>query len=130
MKVNLTNYDIEIRVKLNYNEAIIFDEKYQGIVGLPAGSNGKALVFLSGGIDSPVAAFKMITRGMNVDFITFLNPITKTEDLLSKINLLAIKINKFNGKPGKLFIVNFELVQSYIKNNLSKIEYRTIILRR
>jgi thiamine biosynthesis protein ThiI len=109
---------------------VIFGEKQQGISGLPAGSNGKGLVFLSGGIDSPVAAFKMITRGINVDFVTFLNPITKTDELLKKINMLANRINKFNGKPGKLFIVDFKLIQSFIKENLEVIGYRTIILRR
>ena len=130
MKVNLSDYDVEVSVKVNNDESIIYAERHKGIEGLPVGSSGKALVFLSGGIDSPVAAYKMMTRGMSVDFITFLNPITGTDKVIEKVTKLAEQVSKFNGVKTRHFIIDFQLVQRHIRDNLKYSEYRTTMLRR
>lgn len=130
MKVNLSNYDVDVSVRVEDKTTFIYGEKIRGIEGLPSGSNGKALAFLSGGIDSPVAAFKMMTRGLNVDFITFLSPNVMSEELLYKIRSLAKQVNKYNGRSGRLYIVNFQPARKYIKENLSKESYKVVFLRR
>lgn len=128
-KINLSNYDIDINIKIEDRKATLFFETEKGILGLPAGANGKALTLLSGGIDSPVAAFKTITRGINTSFITFLTPRTSDAKTVSKIMKLAKQVNKFNGIPGKLFLVNFERVQEEIMK-LEDSSYRITLLRR
>ena len=130
LRVDLSNYDLELNVKVNGEKTTIFLEKIKGIEGLPVGSNGRGLVFLSGGIDSPVAAFEMMTRGIRVDFITFLNPITSTDNVLNKVKSLSKQITKYSGSDTYHYIVDFKLVQSYIRDNLKYDEYRTTFLRR
>lgn len=130
MKVNLENHDVDVTVRVENNITFVYGEKIKGIDGLPSGSNGKALAFLSGGVDSPVAAYQMMTRGLQVDFITFLSPKVETEELLYKIKKLAKQVNKFNGKTGRLYIVNFQPVRHYIRNALKKESYRIVFLRR
>lgn len=130
LKVKLVNFDLEIFIKiLETNEALIYINKIEGIKGLPAGTAGKGLVLLSGGIDSPVAAYESIARGLNVSFITFLTNVTANEKVLYKIKQLANKINEFNGVDGKLYLVNLTKIQSEIAS-VSKEEYRIILLRR
>ena len=130
LKVNLKDHDIELNVKVTDEDTTIYLEKVKGIEGLPVGSNGKGLVFLSGGIDSPVAAFEMMTRGVAVDFITFLNPITSTDNVLNKVKSLSKQVTKFAGTNTNHFIVDFKLVQGHIRDNLKFEEYRTTFLRR
>ncbi len=129
MKINLKDYDFDLNVRIEDKKATLTLDKHVGIYGLPAGANGKALVLLSGGIDSPVAAYKTITRGMNVSFITFLTPRTSESETIAKIRDLAKTVDKYNGKHGKLFIVNFERVQERIMQ-LEDSSYRITLLRR
>ncbi|NOQ50572.1 MAG: tRNA 4-thiouridine(8) synthase ThiI [Mycoplasmataceae bacterium] len=130
LKVNLTNYDVDFNVLATAKKTYqIFTTKVKTKPGLPPGVNGKGLTLLSGGIDSPVAAYQLIQRGVNSSFVSFLTTSSlggKTEE---KINLLAQRINKFNGTDQKLFIVDFQKVQREIAS-LEEEEYRTILLRR
>ncbi len=128
-KIDLSNYDLDLNVRLENGNATLIADKTKGIYGLPAGGNGKALTLLSGGIDSPVAAFKTITRGINTSFITFLTPRTSESQTLSKIMDLAKQVDKYNGIHGKLFLVNFERVQERIMK-LDDSSYRITLLRR
>ncbi len=128
-KIDLSNYDVDINVRVENGKATMILDKNKGIYGLPAGANGKALTLLSGGIDSPVAAFKTITRGVNVSFLTFLTPRTSESQTVSKIMDLAKQVNKFNGISGKMFLVNFERVQEKIML-LKDSSYRITLLRR
>ena len=128
LTVNLDNYDVEVNVNVKKDVAIIYSSKIQGISGLPAGSNGRALSLLSGGIDSPIASHLMQRRGLDVMFVTYLNPVTATEDTVHKITELAKLVNKFNSRNSKLLIVNFELIMKQIMEH-SKTSYRLIMLR-
>ncbi len=128
-KVKLKDYDIEIHLRIDEKlNATLYKEKIRGLEGLPSGSNGEALSLLSGGIDSPVSSFEVLKRGFNTSFITFLTPVTKTENVVTKINSLAKKVNSFNGSNRKLFLVNFKIIQAMI-SEVGFEEYRTIILR-
>ncbi len=129
-KVDLSNHEVDINVRIENEKAtLILGTKERGIAGLPAGANGKALTLLSGGIDSPVAAFKTITRGINTSFLTFLTPRTSEAQTISKIKQLAEKVNEYNGINGKMFLVNFERVQEKIML-LDDSSYRITLLRR
>ncbi len=128
-KIDLSNYELDLNVRIENKKALLTLDRNIGIYGLPAGANGKALTLLSGGIDSPVAAFKTITRGMNVSFLTFLTPRTSEAQTVSKIKDLAIQVDKYNGIHGKLFFVNFERVQEKIMV-LEDSSYRITLLRR
>ncbi len=128
-KVKLKDYDLEINIKIDeLLNVTLFKEKIRGLEGLPSGSNGEALSLLSGGIDSPVSSFEILKRGFNTSFITFLTPVTKTENVVNKITHLAKKVNTYNGSNRKLFLVNFKVVQAMIRD-IGYEEYRIIILR-
>lgn len=128
-EVDLKKYDVKINLRFEKNKIFLFFLNEKGIEGLPAGVNGRALALLSGGIDSPVAAFRMISRGINVSFITFLTPNTSEENTLKKIKELALRVDNFNGIHGKIFFVNFEKIQEKIMQ-LKNSSYRIILLRR
>lgn len=130
LKVNLKNFDYNFELTFTEeNKYYLNVIKYSGTIGFPAGINGEGLSMLSGGIDSPVASYLTICRGINLSFISFLTSNTSTAETLSKIKLLANKINQFNGKDHFLYLVNFEKMQEAIAK-LKGIEYRTILLRR
>jgi thiamine biosynthesis protein ThiI len=71
-----------------------------------------------------------MTRGIKVDFITFLTPRTKSDDLMIKLNLLSKRVSKFSSSNTRYYVVNFKKVQEHIKDNLRYEEYRTLFLRR
>ncbi len=130
IKVDLNNYDLEINIKVFSETKVFVYFNYEiAIDGLPAGSTGNAITLLSGGIDSPVAAYKMISRGLNTHFISFLTPKTSSKETVYKIKKLATHLNQFNATPKKLFIINFAPVQSQIKARGFE-NYRIVLLRR
>lgn len=128
-KIDLFNYEVDVNLTFENNKTIVHLLKRNGINGFPSGVSGKSLALLSGGIDSPVAAFKTITRGMNTSFITFLTPRTSSSQTINKIKELSQTVNNYNGTSQKLFLVNFEKVQEEIMK-LEDTSYRIILLRR
>lgn len=131
INVNVVNPEITIFINVTINGFEIFDKKYLGINGLPVASSGKVLLLLSGGIDSPVAAHLLMTRGFKVDFITFSTPPYTSEKNVDKIVAL-IKQLTLNAKlcfQPRLFICRFSNLQKEIAH-LSKKNYRIIIMRR
>jgi tRNA uracil 4-sulfurtransferase len=87
-KVNLTNPDFELFVEIREDKTYIFHQKLTGLGGLPLGTQGKVLALVSGGIDSPVAAFLMMKRGCSVTILNFNNyPYTsKSSEKILKIH--------------------------------------------
>lgn len=69
--VDLSKPDMQVRVEVDRHEVIVFSDAVPGHGGLPVGVSGRAVVLLSGGIDSPVAAYRMMRRGLRCDFIHF-----------------------------------------------------------
>ncbi len=80
LKAELINPNLTLYVEIQKKEAFVYTEKIKGIGGLPVSTSGKGLVLFSGGIDSPVAAFLMMKRGMHVDLVHF-HVFTKAEKL-------------------------------------------------
>ncbi len=113
LDVDLTNPDVEIFLEVDKREIFAYTEKVTGRGGLPVGVSGRALVLLSGGIDSPVAAYRAMKRGLRCDFIHFSGrPYTGPESIY-KAYAHAAQLDRFQGGT-KLFIVPFGATQRRI----------------
>ncbi len=111
--VDLTHPDLEIFLEVDKREIFAFTEKVTGRGGLPVGVSGRALVLLSGGIDSPVAAYRAMKRGLRCDFIHFSGrPYTGPESIYKSYAHVA-QLDRFQG-GSKLFIVPFGATQRRI----------------
>ena len=114
---------IEIREKLN-----IYSTEIPGPGGMPVGTNGKAMLLLSGGIDSPVAAYMVAKRGVKIDAVYFHAPPYTSERAKQKVVDLAKIISRYTG-PIPLRVVNFTDVQMEIYQKCPH-DQLTIIMRR
>ena len=114
---------VEIREKI-----YLYSEIIPGPRGMPVGTAGKAMVLLSGGIDSPVAAYMIAKRGVKVDAVYFHAPPYTSERAKQKVVDLAKKVAKYTG-PIYLHVINFTDVQMHIYENCPH-EELTIIMRR
>ncbi len=119
-----TIFYTEIRDKFAY----IYTKKIQSVGGLPTGSAGKGICLLSGGIDSPVAAYRMMKRGMKLDFIHFESPPYTSESSRDKVLQLAKKLRVYQN-VSRIHIVNFTKIQMSIRKNCD-IKYLTLLMRR
>ncbi|MFW5890831.1 MAG: tRNA uracil 4-sulfurtransferase ThiI [bacterium] len=127
IKVDVHNPDLMVYIDIR-SKTYIYSEKYSGGGGLPIGSNGKGLVLLSGGIDSPVAGYQMGKRGVKVDCITFHSyPYTSTRSN-EKIKELSDILSIYTG-PMKVYFVNILEIYKKIKENCQE-KNTTIIARR
>lgn len=115
--------NVEIRVKIN-----IYSEQIKGMGGMPVGTNGKALLLLSGGIDSPVAGFLTAKRGVTIDAIYFHTPPFTSDRAKQKVIDLAGLVARYSG-PVMLHVVNFTDVQMRIYDKCPHDEL-TIIMKR
>lgn len=115
--------NVEIREKIN-----IYSEVIPGPGGLPVGTNGKAMLLLSGGIDSPVAGYMIAKRGVVIDAVYFHAPPYTSERARQKVIDLAKLVSRYSG-PIRLHIVNFTDIQLYIYDQCPHDEL-TIIMRR
>ena len=111
--VDLSNPDLEIFLEVDKREIFAYTEKITGRGGLPVGVSGRALVLLSGGIDSPVAAYRAMKRGLRCDFVHFSGrPYTGPESIY-KSYAHAAQLDRFQGGT-RLFLVPFGAVQRRI----------------
>jgi len=127
-KVDIHKPDITLYIEIGEKEVFIFSEKIKGLGGLPVGSSSKIICSLSGGIDSPVSAFKMIRRGCQVVFVHLYNNSLVRREVLSKIKKLIEQLNKYQ-LESKLYVVPFSDIQKEIISNVAS-EYRMIVYRR
>ncbi|WP_097005558.1 tRNA uracil 4-sulfurtransferase ThiI [Lacrimispora amygdalina] len=114
---------VEVRNKINIYSRII-----PGPGGMPVGTNGKAMLLLSGGIDSPVAGYMIAKRGVKIDAVYFHAPPYTSERAKEKVIDLAKLVSRYSG-PIHLHIVNFTDIQLYIYDKCPH-EELTIIMRR
>lgn len=115
--------NVEIRIKIN-----IYSEQIKGAGGMPVGTNGKAILLLSGGIDSPVAGYMTAKRGVTLDAIYFHTPPFTSDRAKEKVVDLARLVSKYSG-PIMLHVVNFTDVQMRIYDKCPHDEL-TIIMKR
>ena len=127
VKVDVHNPDVEINVEIR-NHINIYSKIIPGPGGMPVGTAGKAMLLLSGGIDSPVAGWMTAKRGVVVDAVYFHAPPYTSERAKQKVVDLAKLVSKYSG-PMRLFVVNFTEIQMYIYDKCPHDEL-TIIMRR
>jgi thiamine biosynthesis protein ThiI len=127
-KVKLKSPDLTIFVKVCENGIYIGDKEFKGIGGLPLGVSGKVLCLISGGIDSPVAAFLAMKRGLKVNFIHFKPKLALSYQGEDKIEEIVKELSKFQGKT-ELIVVDFSKVQDEIIMKVPS-KYRMLIYRR
>ena len=127
MTVDVHKPDVKINVEIR-NKAYVYSKVIPGAGGMPVGTNGKAMLLLSGGIDSPVAGYMIAKRGVKLDATYFHAPPYTSERAKDKVIDLAKLVSKWAG-PIDLHIVNFTDIQLYIYDKCPHDEL-TIIMRR
>ena len=127
LHVDVHHPDVTITVEIR-NKVYIYSEEIPGPGGMPIGTNGKAMLLLSGGIDSPVAGYMISKRGVRIDATYFHAPPYTSERAKQKVVDLAKQIAKYTG-PINLHIVNFTDIQMAIYEKCPHDEL-TIIMRR
>ena len=127
LKVDVHEPDIYLNVELR-QKIYLYCESIAGPGGMPVGTNGKAMLLLSGGIDSPVAGYMIAKRGVTIDATYFHAPPYTSERAKQKVVDLAKIVAKYSG-PINLHVVNFTDIQLYIYDQCPHDEL-TIIMRR
>ncbi len=127
-KVKLKDPEFNLHINIAKDRAIVFGNTVPGAGGLPSGTAGKVLCLLSGGIDSPIAAYHMMRRGATIELVHFQNQTKVTQEVSQKIIDLAEVLSRYQGKI-TLHIVPFEHWQ---KQTVMKVpsDYRMLITRR
>ena len=128
LKVDVHNPDLLIMVEVRDFGAYIHARQLPGAGGMPVGTGGKAAIMISGGIDSPVAAYMMAKRGIQLTGIHFASPPYTSERAEQKVISLMEKVGRYAGNM-KLHIVPFTRIQEEIQKNCPE-EYFTLIMRR
>jgi thiamine biosynthesis protein ThiI len=126
--VDVHNPDNIIHIELRNNESFIYFEAIKGLGGYPVGTLGKGILMLSGGIDSPVAGYMAIKRGVKLECLYFESPPHTSLEAKNKVKKLAQILSKYNNDI-KLHVINFTEIQEAIYKNIPH-EYLITIMRR
>ncbi|MGZ9428417.1 tRNA uracil 4-sulfurtransferase ThiI [Mycoplasma sp. 1012] len=128
IKVDLENFDQQINIEVREKYSYVFSKFYKGLDGLPVGISGKVLHLISGGIDSPVAAFEMMKRGVHIDFLSFITPPHTDEKTVQKVDKIIQLLSNYQG-GSKLFQINYTDLMNYI-GLVSDQSYKINLMRR
>lgn len=128
LKVDVHNPDIIVTVEVRDNYAFIRGNQIKGAGGMPVGTGGKAAILISGGIDSPVAAWMMAKRGVTLDAVHFASPPFTSPQSEQKVHDLLGQVAKYSGNIA-LFTVPFTEIQQQIRANCPE-DLFTLIMRR
>lgn len=128
IKVDVHNPDATIHVEVRETATYITTSAFKGSGGLPAGTSGKLLLMLSGGIDSPVAGYLAMKRGVDLEAIHFHSPPYTSERAKQKVIDLAKRLNQFGGQI-KLHVVPFTDIQTHIRDEAPS-NFQMTIMRR
>ena len=127
-KAKMVNPDLTIKIEITNKDAFISDNIHKGPGGLPTNPKQKVIAMLSGGFDSPVAAYMMMKRGCNVILVHFQNENQMTGAVKNKIKELAEQLSKYQITT-KLYIVPFGDIQKEIIQKVQA-DMRMLIYRR
>ena len=128
VKVDVHDPDILIKIEIRNEGTFIYFKEYPGLGGYPVGIQGTSLLMLSGGIDSPVAGYLALKRGVDLECLYFESPPHTSLQAKEKVIKLASIINKYSGNI-KVNIVPFTAIQETILKNVKE-EYIITIMRR
>jgi thiamine biosynthesis protein ThiI len=133
LKVDVKNPTIDVQVEVRIEAVYLSIETIMGAGGMPIGSSGKAMLMLSGGIDSPVAGYMAMKRGVEIEAVHFFSPPFTSERSKQKVVELAEKLSLLNGGYFTLHIVPFtaiqQLIQKQIPENYTMTATRRMMLR-
>ena len=128
LKVDVHKPEIMFGVEIRRNHAYLYCQVLEAVGGMPVGTNGRALLLLSGGIDSPVAGYMIAKRGVSLDAVHFYSYPYTSERAREKVIDLAKQVSEYSGKM-TLHLVPFTDIQLSIYDNCPKAE-TTVIMRR
>lgn len=128
LTVNVHEPEVTVRVEVRESCAYVHTDPEPGAGGIPVGTGGKAAVLISGGLDSPVAAWQMAKRGVELTAIHFASPPYTSELAHEKVVRLLRKVAEYAGRV-KLITVNFTKLQEAIRDHCQE-DLNTVILRR
>ena len=126
--VDIHNPDFTVYVEIRQELAYVYVNRIMGPGGMPVGTSGRAMLLLSGGIDSPVAAYMLAKRGLEIEAVHFFSPPYTSERAKQKVIDLAQIASQYCG-PIKLHIVPFTKIQEEIYEKCHH-ELLTVIMRR
>lgn len=127
-KVDVHNPDVLLKIEIRQEAVYIYTSGIKGLGGYPVSTLGRSLLMLSGGIDSPVAGYLTIKRGVELYYLYFESRPHTSLEARNKVIKLARKLEKYNS-GGKLLVVNFTKIQEAIYKNLDP-SYLITIMRR
>ena len=128
LKVDVHNPDVLVKIEIRENATYIYTNEIKGAGGYPVGVQGKGLLMLSGGIDSPVAGYLTLKRGVDLECLYFESPPHTSIEAQNKVIELANIINNYSGNI-KVNIVPFTKLQEEIYKNVPS-SYNITIMRR
>jgi thiamine biosynthesis protein ThiI len=128
LKVDVNNPDVELKVELREEQALIYSQVWQGAGGFPLGTNGKAMLMLSGGIDSPVAGYLALRQGLKLEAVHFHSYPYTSERSQQKVRDLVSKLSEYAGDI-KLHLVPFTSVQTKVHQAYNQNLLITILRR-
>ena len=128
LKVDVHNPDVLLSLEMRYEACYIFSNTYPGAGGYPLGVGGKSMHMLSGGIDSPVAAYLLMKRGVMVECIHFASPPYTQAGVIYKLEDLLHKLNRYQPRI-RLHIIPFTKIQEAIYDNVDE-SYCITLMRR
>lgn len=128
LKVDVKNPEILVTIEIREKFAFIRGNQTKGAGGMPTGTAGKSAILISGGIDSPVAAYMMAKRGLVLNAIHFASPPYTSPQAEEKVHNLLRKVSRYSGNI-TLFTVVFTEIQEAIRDNCPE-ELFTLVMRR
>lgn len=132
LKVSLEHPELDIAIEILPHAAYIADRKYPGAGGLPVGISGRALLLLSGGIDSPVAGWRMMRRGLHVDFVHFHSHPLVSKASIEKACELAAQLTRYEARSSLALVPFAEVQREIVARTLRPLRvvlYRRFMLR-
>lgn len=128
LKVDVHTPDVTVNIEIRDEMAYVHSDKIKGAGGMPVGTNGKAMLMLSGGIDSPVAGYMTAKRGVELSCIHYHSYPYTSQQALDKVTDLARILSRYAGRM-TLYVVPFTKIQEHIKKYCPD-ELTTLVMRR
>ncbi len=128
LKVDIHKPEMKVYVEIRDKSAYVYTKVYEGVGGMPIGSNGKAMLLISGGIDSPVAGYMIAKRGVRLSAVHYYSYPYTSERARDKVIELTRLVAKYSG-PIELHLVHFTDIQMTIYEKCPH-EQLTLIMRR
>jgi len=128
LSVDVIDPEVTVVIEIRDKFAYIHSAQTDGAGGIPTGTGGRAMLLISGGIDSPVAGYMMAKRGLELTAIHFASPPYTSERALEKVKDLLRRMALYCGRI-KLYTVGFTKIQEQIRDTVRE-EYSTLVMRR